>query len=82
MKNCNKCYQTKKPSDFYKKRNGEPCTICKECKLAWQRAWHHKKSKDVVWRAKRSEKNKIRYYEKIRQVHGNKVGTRQVDSPS
>ncbi len=66
MKVCSHCYETKKPSEYYKRPNGSLYHICKLCKNEENRKWHAKVAKCVVWRAKKSEKAKAYYHEKVK----------------
>lgn len=71
MKNCNKCYITKKTSEFYKRPNGSLYAICKLCKNEENRQWYARLSKCVSWRAKESKRKLKYYHERTRNIETN-----------
>jgi hypothetical protein len=66
MKQCIKCLQEKNEYDYSKRPEGTLYNTCKACKNKYSRELHYIKSKSLEWKVNRSEKNKKRYYEKIR----------------
>ena len=64
MKQCIKCNQIKKESEYPLRPEGTLFNTCRECKRVYFREYHFKKSKDLEWRVHRSEVNKNYYRRK------------------
>ena len=63
MKKCIKCNEIKEETEYPLRPEGTLFNTCRECKRAYSREYHYKKSNDLQWRIHRSEINK-KYYQR------------------